>query len=376
MLKHGSSLLNTINTIGKDFDFLTSKMAQNLVPNNLVLRLLDGDVALNSTEGKINSGLFIIKNTRRAFKILQKWWERVDRVVLSDSFGFEGVYQAHFTPEEKSAILVVPPRILNSEYPIWKQFRDKDAILHLLGMPFNFRKSVFKFAYLEFSRAIQLQRVVATDHENPLVDTVAVIKSTKHNFGITIGLLLNFYCSHLIDDFNNVIRMYNDTTVRMSLSDARELFTMGVNLRDAITIQSNQDTINMKNVKEIALNHPNKAYTFFDHEADQMRKMNRKSPVDFLIQFPHAYEYTTLIHEGKLQQVGKHGITIGQMTQENLKYGFLDVVLYLTYLKNVGAMKPENDELVKANGRGLEEWPELLKYTAESGVLALGTYTV
>ena len=53
--------------------------------------------------------------------------------------GFK-VVSHEFTPEEKAVIGWLPPRTLNSEFPIWMRYNHSDNILHLMSTSFSFRE--------------------------------------------------------------------------------------------------------------------------------------------------------------------------------------------------------------------------------------------
>ena len=243
------SLRSIVDSMPSHFDFIASIMNTKITSTSMVIRQHDGDKPMQPTEAKLNSGAFIVRNTRRAYNILLQWWDTVDRGSLSDQFGFEGVYQTKFTPEEKAAVGWLPPRILNSEFPIWMRYNHSDNILHLMSTAFPFREAVLKEAYLEITRVLQLFQNVSTTmtsssfRQQKLEEiSLRALKYMRHNFGVTKSFLYNLYVGSYLQELNKLLTYYNDTSVRkITVQDAKEMLRIGNVLKDSITKHSPED---------------------------------------------------------------------------------------------------------------------------------------
>ena len=249
MVNMSYSIRNIVDSMPSQFDFMASIMNMKITSTSMVLRQNDGDKPMQPTEAKLNSGAFIVRNTRRAYNILSQWWDTVDRGSLSDQFGFEGVYQTRFTPEEKAAIGWLPPRVLNSEFPIWMRYNYSDDVLHLMSTTFPFREAVLKGAYSEISRVLQLfenvsSTMTSTSFRQQKLEEISLraLKYVRHNFGVTKAFLYNLHVGSYLQELNKLLTHYNDTTTRkITVPDAKEMVRIGNVLRDGITKHMPED---------------------------------------------------------------------------------------------------------------------------------------
>ena len=193
-------------------------------------------------EAKLNSGSFVIRNTRDAFNILLHWWDTVDRGSLSDQFGFEGVYQTKFTPEEKAAIGWLPPRVLNSEFPIWLRYNHSDNILHLMNTKTPFREAVLQGAYEEITRVLQLCENVSSSvtssfrQKSTEESSLRALNYMRHNFGVTEAFLHNLHVGSYLDELNDMFSQHIDSvSPTITINGAKEMLRIGQILADSIT---------------------------------------------------------------------------------------------------------------------------------------------
>ena len=243
MVNMSYSLREIVDSMPSHYDFFASIMNAKITSTSMVLRQHDGDKPMQPTEAKLNSGAFIVRNTRQAYNILLQWWDTVDRGSLSDQFGFEGVYLTRFTPEEKAAIGWLPPRTLNSEFPIWMRYNHSDNILHLMSTSFSFRETVLKGAYCEVTRVLQLCENVSSTatsssfRRRKLEEaSLMALSYMRHNFGVTKASLYNLHVDSYLEELNKMLTHYNDTVnFKITVPDAKEMLRIGNVLINAIS---------------------------------------------------------------------------------------------------------------------------------------------
>eukprot|EP01041_Mallomonas_annulata_P010928 gene10928-22814_t len=77
-------------------------------------------------------GCFIVKNSSWSQTFFTTWWTSYDRSSAMDQHVFTSIYNAQY-PNILEHIVILPPDVINSKFPVWEYQQSNQSVLHLAG---------------------------------------------------------------------------------------------------------------------------------------------------------------------------------------------------------------------------------------------------